>query len=114
MFHSQYVVKHRYEESLDNVGIQLFNTQGNLWGFLAENNDSSNTVFLQFFDSASGASGSPVFTIRVPAGSAMGKDVDELASYHFIEGCFVRVCDTRTGATLTANETTVQFWYANH
>lgn len=114
MFHAMHVVTHKYQESLTASGLVLFNTQGNLWGFLAENNDSSNTVYLQFYDSASGAVGNPVFTVRVPAGSAFGKDADDLAMYHFANGCFVRAVDARGGAVLTATAPTLQFWYAKH
>jgi len=113
MFHMTHSVNHKYEAGLTASGVVVFNTQGNLWGFLAENNDNINNVYLQFYDSASGAVGTPVFTIRIPAGSAFGKDVDEIAAYHFSNGCFVRAVDDRSGSALTAATPTVQFWYSN-
>jgi hypothetical protein len=111
MFHMTHSVDHNYVAAFSSAVI--FNTQGNLWGFLVENNDASNPVYLQFFDSNSGAVGNPVFTIRIPVGSAFGKDVDEVAAYHFDNGCFVRAVDARGGTTLSVTAPTVQFWYSN-
>ena len=113
MFHATHVVSHKYEEALDDTGIVLFDTQGNLWGFLAENNAAAD-VYLQFFDSNSGSSGNPVFTIRIPASSAVGKDIEDKAAYHFANGCSVRAVDARAGSSLSVAGPTLQFWYAKH
>ena len=51
---------------------QLFTGTGNLYGFLLENNHATADYFVSVFDASSAVTlpGSPVFTVRVKAGSA--------------------------------------------
>ena len=108
-----HAVDHKYEAAVDENGVVVFNTQGNLWGFLAENNSTSD-IYLQFFDAASLAAATSIaFTVRLSASSALGKDADEISMHHFKNGCVVKaVNDARNGSALSVTEPTINFWYS--
>lgn len=108
---------HLYTNTLSASPVEVFSGRGNLYGFLVENNTTSD-VYLQVFDAA--ASGDvtvgttpPAFTLRIPGSSAFGKDADD-TSYKFMsKGCIVAVTTTRTGSVAPGTAATAQFWFTN-
>lgn len=108
---------HSYESSLNATPVLVFSGRGNLYGFLVEDN-SGDDIFVQVFDAASAGAvtvgvTSPVFTFRVKADQALGKDVNDSPYKFFKDGCVVAVTTTRTGAVSPPVAATGQFWFVN-
>jgi len=108
---------HSYSATLDATPVLVFSGRGNLYGFLVEDN-SGEDIFVQVFDAASAGSvtvgtTTPVFTFRVKADQALGKDVNDSPYKFFKDGCVVAVTTTRTGAVSPATAATAQFWFVN-
>lgn len=108
---------HSYESSLNASPVLVFSGRGNLYGFLVEDN-SGVDIFVQVFDAASAGAvtvgtTTPVFTFRVKADQALGKDVNDSPYRFFKNGCVVAVTTTRTGAVSPGTAATGQFWFVN-
>lgn len=108
---------HSYQASLDANPVLVFSGRGNLYGFLVEDN-SGDDIFVQVFDAASAGDVTvgvsvPVFTFRVKADQALGKDVNDSPYRFFTRGCVVAVTSTRTGALSPASPAVGQFWFVN-
>ncbi len=112
------VTEHSYEAAVTESPVLVFAGQGNLYGFLAEENGGVE-AFLQFFNAASTGAVTvgttvPVFTIRLGADSTFGKDADDSPVHHFSLGCVIAVTSTRTGAGAPSAGMTVNSWFWNH
>lgn len=108
---------HSYETSLNATPVLVFSGRGNLYGFLIEDN-SGDDIFVQVFDAASAGAVTvgttvPVFTFRVKADQAFGKDVNDSPYKFFKDGCVVAVTSTRTGLISPTSPATGQFWFVN-
>ena len=106
-----------YSESLDATPVLVFQGRGNLYGFLVEDN-SGDDIFVQVFDAASAGAvtvgtTTPVFTFRVKADQALGKDVNDSPYKFFKDGCVVAVTTTRTGSVAPSAAASGQFWFVN-
>lgn len=108
---------HSYSATLDATPVLVFSGRGNLYGFLVEDN-SGDDIFVQVFDAASAAAvtvgtTTPVFTFRVKADQALGKDVNDSPYKFFANGCVVAVTTLRNNAVSPAMAATAQFWFVN-
>lgn len=108
---------HSYSATLDATPVLLFSGRGNLYGFLVEDN-SGDDIFVQVFDAASAGSvtvgtTTPVFTFRVKADQALGKDVNDSPYKFFANGCVVAVTTLRNNAVSPSPAATAQFWFVN-
>jgi len=106
-----------YSESLDATPVLVFQGRGNLYGFLVEDN-SGDDIFVQVFDAASVGdvtvgTTAPVFTFRVKADQAFGKDVNDSPYRFFANGCVVAVTTLRSNAVSPSQGATAQFWFVN-
>ena len=113
----QQAVDHYYNGALSNTPIQIFGTQGNIFGFEFENNDPGSDVFIQIFDklAANVTLGvtAPTETYRVPSGANFGKDAEAFALSHYFTGCSIAATSTRTGAGAPATAPSVHLWTWN-
>ena len=107
----------QYNGSLSQTGANLSTVASVLYGFYGENNSSTDAVYLQFFNLpvASVTIGTTVadFTIRLPAGGAVGRDAQDYPLMHFPVACSVFCTSTRTGASAPASNATVLSWCEN-
>lgn len=108
---------HVYEPSLNASPVLVFSGRGNLYGFLVEDN-SGDDIFVQVFDAASAGAVTvgttpPVFTFRVKADQALGKDVNDSPYKFFKNGCVIAITTTRSGAVSPAEPASGQFWFVN-
>jgi len=108
---------HSYESSLNATPVLVFSGRGNLYGFLIEENSGAD-IFVQVFDAASAGAvtvgtTTPVFTFRIKADQALGKDVNDSPYKFFKNGCVVAVTTTRTGAVAPGTAASGQFWFVN-
>lgn len=108
---------HSYSATLDATPVLVFSGRGNLYGFLVEDN-SGDDIFVQVFDAASAAAvtvgtTTPVFTFRVKADQALGKDVNDSPYKFFASGCVVAVTTLRNNAVSPTTAATAQFWFVN-
>jgi len=108
--------KFKYEPSIDETKVLVFAGRGNLYGWLLENNSAGSDVYASFYDAASTAAvtvgtTTPLFTIKINAGSAFGRDT-QIHPYLFTSaGLVVAVVSTRNGAGAPASAATGQFWF---
>jgi hypothetical protein len=108
---------HSYNANLDASPVLVFQGRGNLYGFLVEDN-SGDDIFVQVFDAASAASVTvgvtvPVFTFRVKADQAFGKDVNDSPYKFFANGCVVAVTTLRNNSVSPSAGAAAQFWFVN-
>ena len=108
---------HSYQTDLNASPVLVFSGRGNLYGFLVEDNSGSD-IFVHVYDAASAASVTfgvtvPVFTFRVKADNAFGKDVNDSPYKFFALGCVVVVSDARNGGVSPTTGATGQFWFVN-
>jgi len=108
---------HSYSASLDASPVLVFQGRGNLYGFLVEDN-SGDDIFVQVFDAASVGDVTvgttvPVFTFRVKADQALGKDVNDSPYRFFANGCVVAVTTLRNNSVSPSAGATGQFWFVN-
>jgi len=108
---------HSYSASLDASPVLVFQGRGNLYGFLVEDN-SGDDIFVQVFDAASVGdvtvgTTAPVFTFRVKADQALGKDVNDSPYKFFKDGCVVAVTTLRNNSVSPSAGATGQFWFVN-
>lgn len=108
---------HSYSASLDASPVLVFQGRGNLYGFLVEDN-SGDDIFVQVFDAASIGDVTvgttvPVFTFRVKADQAFGKDVNDSPYKFFANGCVVAVTTLRNNTVSPSAGATAQFWFVN-
>ncbi|NBW12340.1 MAG: hypothetical protein EBR82_30345 [Caulobacteraceae bacterium] len=80
--------------------------------------NSGADIFVQVFDAASAGAvtvgtTTPVFTFRIKADQALGKDVNDSPYKFFKNGCVVAVTTTRTGAVAPGTAASGQFWFVN-
>lgn len=114
---SSAATEHQYKADLDETKFEVFSGQGNLYGFVVEDNSGS-AVFLSVFDAAAigdvtlGVT-EPKFTLRIPASSAVGKDPSDSPYRFFAEGCIVAVVSTRDGVNAPGAPASAQFWSWN-
>ena len=108
---------HSYSASLDASPVLVFQGRGNLYGFLVEDN-SGDDIFVQVFDAASVGDVTvgttvPVFTFRVKADQALGKDVNDSPYKFFKDGCVVAVTTLRSNSVSPSAGASCQFWFVN-
>jgi len=108
---------HSYQTSLDASPVLVFSGRGNLYGFLVEDNSGSD-IYVHVYDAPSAASVTfgvtvPVFTFRVKADNAFGKDVNDSPYKFFALGCVVVVADARNSGSSPTSPATGQFWFVN-
>lgn len=105
---------HDYNAAVDESKTQIFTGQGNLMGYLCEN-ESGSDVYIAFYDAAQvgdvtlGVT-TPVFTQRVKTDDVFGRDSDGLGYAYFENGCVVAVTSTRAGATAPAAPAILETW----
>lgn len=108
-------VDHYYRIDLDETKREVMGSNGNLYGFLFENNSETDAVYVQMFNklAASVTVGTtvPDFTYKVPAGAVFGKDAQEFAIDTFSIGLTVACTSTRTGAVAPAADLTCHIWH---
>lgn len=109
-------MKHFQDNSVSNSPVAVMTDKGNMYGFLAENEDSSD-VYLQMFNKAVGdvtvGTTSPDFTYKILAGSQLGKDAQEFPLDFFDTALTIAITTTRTGAAAPTSAASVHVWHSN-
>lgn len=104
-----------YKVDLDETKREVFSGKGNLYGFLFENNSSTDAVYIQVFNklaaSVTVGSTTPDYTVKVPAGASLGKDPQDFALWHFSIGCVVACTSSRSNSTAPASDLTAHIWF---
>lgn len=108
---------HSYQTNLNASPVSIFAGRGNLYGFLVEDNSGSD-IYVHVYDAPSAASVTfgvtvPVFTFRVKADNAFGKDVNDSPYKFFSQGCVVVVTDARNAGSAPTSAAVGQFWFVN-
>lgn len=103
-----------YFPTMSASPVALFVGKGNLYGFYIENN-SEDDIFLQVYDSASTNlvdlnTTTLVFTTRIKASAAFGKDVNDSPFRYFLKGCVVLISSDRSAKLAPVQPATAQFW----
>jgi|GEM_PF-2418664 len=107
--------EHVQKTGLNATPQLIFTGRGNLYGFLLEEMGGDD-LFMQFFDAAAVGdvtvgTTTAVMSIRVKAGGAMGKDVNDSPLKFFSKGCVVAVTKGRANNAAPTIDAVSQFWY---
>lgn len=105
---------HKYFSSVDESKSLVFSGNGNLQGYLCEN-DSGSDVFIAFYDAANAGDvtlgvTAPAFTQKIAAGAAFGRDSNGYGYKNFGLGCVVAVVSARNGAAAPAAPAILETW----
>jgi hypothetical protein len=104
-----------YRVDLDETKRTVFTGKGNLFGFLFENNSTTDVVYVQLFNKLTAdvtvGTTVPDYTIKVGAGSSLGKDGQDFALWHFDIGLVVACTSSRSNNTAPASDLTAHMWF---
>lgn len=111
------VPAHSYNASVNATKVEISAVPSNCYGFLVENNDESNAVYLQVFDKAAAdvtvGTTVPDYTMKIPAGAVFGRDSQDIPFHFHSRGITIAVTTTRTNAVNPASSATVHVWHWN-
>lgn len=89
-----------YKVDVDNTKDLIFGAKGNLYSFYLENNDPASDVFIHFYDAddvgdVTVGTTQELFSLRIPAGGAIGKDSTDTSFAWFKDGLVIAVTAAR-------------------